>query len=257
MIHIKTAEEVAKMRESGRLLAEALSEVTKKVAPSITIKELDTIAGKAIEERGGISSFKGYTAGKKMPPFPSYLCVSINDEVVHGTGDRDYTLKEGDLIGFDIGLIKDGWHADMAETVAVGKVSPEAAKLLQVTHEALEKGIAAAIPGKPLSDVGKAVFSYVEAHNLGTVTSFVGHGIGKEMHEEPPVPNYPTKQAEAIIMKPGMVLAIEPMVTLGDPALHIADDGWTAVTDDGKLAAHFERTIAVTDNGPEVLTRLH
>lgn len=256
MIRYKSTEEIEKMRVSGRLLAEVLEEIKRHIAPGATLLQLDGIAEKAIQERGAISSFKNYTAGGSMPPFPSFVCTSINSEVVHGPGTRTYTLQEGDIIGIDIGLIKDGWHADMADTVGVGTISKEAEHLLAATKEGLLKGIAAARAGKPLSDIGTAVHTYIEEQGLGTVTSFVGHGIGTDMHEDPPVPNYPTKQASKIIMKPGMVLAIEPMVTIGDPTLHIADDGWTAVTDDGSLAAHFERTIAITKDGPEILTQL-
>jgi methionyl aminopeptidase len=257
MIHIKTDEEVALMRESGKLLAQVLERVKAAVTPGVSLRTLDIIAKEEIEKRGATSSFKGYTGGGNAPPFPGYLCASINDEVVHAPAARDYILKEGDVLSLDLGLIKDGWHADMAETLAVGTVKKEEADLITRTHEGLLRGIEAAIPGKQLSSIGKAVFEYIERHKLGTVTSFVGHGIGKEMHEEPAVPNYPTEKADKIILKPGMVIAIEPMVTLGKPALHIADDGWAAVTNDGSIAAHFERTVAVTKDGPEVLTRLH
>ena len=257
MIHIKTKDEVKAMRESGKLLAEVLQEVIAAVKPGVTLPELDSVAKEAVLKRGAESSILEYTGKGGMPPFPSYICASVNNEIVHAPAARDVTLYEGDVIGIDIGLVYKGWHADMAETVPVGEISKEAKKLLSVTKEAMYKGIEVAKVGNTLNDIGQTVYDFVEENNFGTVTTFCGHGIGREIHEEPPVPNYPTKQGEEVVLKEGMVIAIEPMVTAGGPGLEIDDaDGWTAKTQDGGLGAHFERTVAITADGPQILTKL-
>ena len=254
MIHIKHAHELKAMRESGRLLAEVLEEIKSAIAPGVNLKTLDELACSEIAKRNVRSSFKGYTAGGALLPFPAYLCASVNNEIIHAPATRDIILREGDIVGLDIGLNYKGWHADMAETVAVGIISDDAQRLLDATREALSKGIAAAMNGVPLNEISKAIYNHIESSGFGTVETFVGHGIGRAMHEDPAVPNYPTKSAEEIILKTGMVLALEPMVTLGKSETRVADDGWTAKTADNSLAAHFEHTVAITDKGPEILT---
>ena len=256
MIHIKTKKEIEAMRVSGRMLVEVLQEIKKAAKSGVTLRELDTIAKEAIYKRGAGSSIREYKGNGTLPPFPAYLCASVNDEIVHAPATRDIELKDGDIIGLDIGLVYKGWHADMAETIPIGAVSNNVKRLLEVTKESMYKGIEAALVGNTLNDVSMAVYDHVEANNFGTVTSFSGHGIGREIHEEPTVPNYPTKKAEEIVLKEGMVIAIEPMVTEGDPGLEISDDGWTAKTQDGGLSAHFERTVAITEDGPKILTTL-
>ena len=256
MIHIKTNDEVSAMRKTGKILVEIMEEVISAAKPGVTLQALDDLAKKAMEKRGAESSTIGYKGGGDLPPFPAHFCASVNDEIVHAPSNRDIVLKDGDIVGFDISVVHEGWHADMAETIAIGEISKDAKRLLQVTKDSLFKGIKAAKPGNTLNDISKAVYEHVEAENLGTVTSFCGHGIGRSIHEEPPVPNYPTKKASEIKLKEGMVIAIEPMVTAKDPGLEISDDGWTARTQDGELGAHFERTVAITKDGPEILTNL-
>ena len=203
-----------------------------------------------IRERGAAPAFKGYRG------FPATVCVSINDEVVHGIPSARRRLKEGDIVGFDLGCIVEGYYADCAVTLPIGAVPTAVQKLLDVTRESLELAIQECRPDRRLSDVSHAVQRHVEAHGFGVVRAFVGHGIGRALHEEPQVPNF-GEPGRGPRLRPGMVLAIEPMVTMGDYDVRILDDGWTAVTTDGSLAAHFEHTIAVTESGPEVLTTLN
>ena len=252
-IPIKTRSEVEKMREAGRHVAEMLLELRELVRPGVTTKELDRIAEKKIEERGVISSFKGY-APQGLPRYPAVLCVSVNEEIVHGIpGSR--SIETGDIVSLDFGVSFEGLHGDSAVTVAVGDVDPEKHKLLDVTRESLCRAVETMKPGNRLSDIGHAVQSAVEPEGFSVVRDFAGHGIGRQMHEPPWIPNYGAPGRGPRLV-PGMVLAIEPMVNTGTPELEILDDEWTAVTSDGLPSAHFEHTILITDDGPEILTRI-
>jgi methionyl aminopeptidase len=248
MIVIKTTSEIAQIEENGALLAEVLDLIAEAVRPGVSTAELDRLAESAIRACGGSPSFKGYNG------FPASICASINDEVVHGIPSAHRRMKEGDIVGFDLGCIVEGYYADCAFTLAIGDVPPGVQKLLDVTRESLELAIDECRPGRRLSDVSHAVQRHVETHGFAVVRAFVGHGIGRALHEDPQVPNF-GEPGRGPQLKPGMVLAIEPMVTMGTWEVRILDDGWTAVTCDGSLSAHFEHTIAVTENGPDVLTR--
>ncbi|HYZ11094.1 MAG TPA: type I methionyl aminopeptidase [Actinomycetota bacterium] len=248
MIILKSPEELEKMARAGRIVASTRERTLDAVRSGITTGELDAIAEKHIRSNGAVPSFKGYRG------FPRSICASVNEELVHGIpGDR--ALREGDLLSLDFGAIWEGYHADSAVTVFVGGVPPsgEAEKLVRVTEEALEAGLSQVREGGRLSDIGHAVQQVVEGAGFGVVREYVGHGIGQRLHEDPPIPNYgdPGRGPE---LRPGMALAIEPMVTLGDWATRVLDDGWTVVTEDGSLCAHFEHTIVLTGGGPRVLT---
>ena len=248
MIVLKSPREIAIMRQAGVILADVVEHLKGYVHAGLSTKEIDEEVEDFIVKRGATPAFKGYRG------FPATVCISINDEIVHGIPSPQRRIKEGDIVGLDLGCIVDGYYADCAFTVAIGEVSPSVQQLLDVTRESLELAIAQCTPGRRLSDVSHAVQRHVEAHGLAVVRAFVGHGIGRALHEEPQVPNFgdPGRGPQ---LRPGMVLAIEPMVTMGTYEVRILDDGWTAVTRDGSLAAHFEHTIAVTENGPDVLTR--
>jgi methionyl aminopeptidase len=246
MVTLKSAREIETMRRSGRITATVLSELMKAARPGITTGDLDRLAEDGIRERGGVPTFKGYHG------FTASICASVNDEVVHGIpGGR--VLREGDLLSIDIGTTLDGYVSDSAVTVPIGTISPEARKLMDVTQECLMAGIAQMRKGNHVGDIGAAVQRHAEAHGYGVVRELVGHGVGREMHEEPHVPNF-GQAGTGMEMRPGLVLAIEPMITQGDRQVEILKDGWTVVTADGKLAAHFEHTIAVTEDGPRILT---
>jgi methionyl aminopeptidase len=246
MIACKSSAELAKMRISGALTARALAQLKGAVKPGVTTKEIDALADRLIREGGGVPAFLGYHG------FTGSICASVNDEVVHGIpGTR--RLREGDLLKIDIGAVVDGWYSDMACTLAVGQVSKAAQHLMDVTEESLYIGIAAARPGVHVSDIGNAVQSYVERNGYSVVRALVGHGVGTQLHEDPPVPNFGRKGMGAIL-KPGMVMAIEPMVNQGAFDVRTLSDNWTVVTKDGKLSAHFEHTVAVQPNGFEILT---
>jgi methionyl aminopeptidase len=252
-IRIKTRREIETMRAAGREVAEILLELREVARPGVATAELDEQARRAIKRRGVTSSFLGY-APYGLPPYPAVLCVSVNEEVVHGIpGPRE--LKPGDVLSLDFGASVDGYHGDSALTIPVGTVSAEVQRLIEVTRDSLERAIAEMVPGRRLSDVGHAVQERVESEGFSVVRSFVGHGIGCEMHEPPQIPNF-GPGGRGPRLKPGMVFAIEPMVTAGGPEVRMLDDQWTAVTADGSLAAHFEHTILITDEGPEVLTRV-
>jgi methionyl aminopeptidase len=249
MIILKTPAEIAVMAEASRVVAEALAIVRKAVCLGISTEELDRIAEEAIRVRGAIPAFKGYRN------FPKTLCASVNEQVVHGIPSKR-KLKEGDIIGLDLGAIVGGFYGDSAVTVVVGRVPEATAKLVQVTEEALYLGIRQAVVGNRLTDISNAVQQHVESGGFSVVTEFVGHGIGRQLHEEPQVPNY-GKPGQGPRLQPGMVLAIEPMVNMGRSAVRILEDRWTAVTVDGSLSAHFEHTIAIQPNGaPRVLSQL-
>src|SRR5690348_1923996 len=246
MVTLKSPREIETMRRSGKITSAVLSELMKAARPGMTTAELDAMAERGIRERGGIPTFKGYNG------FPGSICASVNDEVVHGIpGAR--ILRDGDLLSIDIGTTLEGYVSDSAATIAIGNISRDAQHLLDVTRECLTIGIAQMVRGKRLGDIGAAVQAHAEGHGFGVVRELVGHGVGRAMHEEPQVPNY-GKAGTGMELRPGLVLAIEPMITQGGKAIRILGDGWTVVTTDGKLAAHFEHTIAVTDDGPKILT---
>jgi methionyl aminopeptidase len=247
VIVCRSAEELKRMREAGRLVGEVLTELAARVAPGVTTAELDELAEKRIRKAGATPAFKGYHG------YPATICASINEEVIHGIPSGRRLLNEGDVISIDVGASLDGYFGDSAITLAVGQVSEEAATLLRVTDESLYKAIEVVKPGGRISDIGHAVQQHVEAYGFSVVREFVGHGIGQKMHEEPQVPNY-GEPGRGPRLTEGMVLAIEPMVNAGKPAVKVLADGWTAVTRDGSLSAHFEHTVAVTADGPWILT---
>lgn len=252
-IRIKTRREIEAMRTAGRHVAEILLELRERARPGVATCELDEHARRAIRKRGLKSSFLGY-GPHGLPPYPAVLCVSVNDEVVHGIPGRR-ELKEGDVLSLDFGVSWEGYHGDSAVTVPVGTLTSEAERLVETTRQALDEGIGKMVAGHRLSDIGNAVQVRAESEGFSVVRQFVGHGIGREMHEPPQIPNY-GPPGRGPRLKPGMVFAIEPMVTAGGPEVRLLEDGWTAVTVDGSLAAHFEHTILVTESGPEVLTRV-
>ncbi|MDD3156617.1 type I methionyl aminopeptidase [Anaeromusa sp.] len=248
MIVLKSQQEIAYMREAGRIVAETLELIRQAVKPDVTTQELDRIADEYIRERGAIPAFKGYNG------FPGSICASVNEEVVHGIpGPRK--LKNGDIISVDIGTLINGFYGDAAMTFPVGEVAPEVAQLLKVTEESLYKGIAQAVADQRLYDISHAVQIHAEEFGYGVVRDYVGHGIGRKMHEDPQIPNYGAP-GRGPRLKPGMTLAIEPMINMGTYEVKTLRDNWTVITRDKKWSAHFEHTIAVTDGEPEILTRL-
>ena len=242
----KSWAELQKMHRACTIVVETLAKLAEAAVPGVTTKELDAIARESIVKAGAKPAFLGYRG------YPATLCISVNEEVVHGIpGKRK--LKDGDVVGLDLGCIVDGYFGDSARTVGVGTVSPEARRLMQVTEAALQAGIAQCHPGRRVGDIGHAVQSHAEASGYSVVREFVGHGIGTSLHEEPQVPNYgPPGRRERLV--PGMCLAIEPMVNVGGPSVKVLSDGWTAVTADGSLSAHFELSVAVTPEGPWILS---
>jgi len=245
-------DEIAKMRKAGRVVAEMLELAAAAARPGATTAELDRVARDVLERRGARSNFLGYPGGPGAPPFPAVICTSPNNVVVHGI-PGPYVLQEGDIISLDCGAIVEGYHGDAAVTVAVGKPSALAEKLMRVTQESLMAGMGQLVDGNRLHEVGRAVQSVVERAGFSVVRNYVGHGIGTEMHEDPQVPNYwPGNPGPKL--RTGMVLAVEPMVNAGAAGTVQLEDGWTVVTADGSLSAHFEHSIVVTDDGPEILT---
>jgi methionyl aminopeptidase len=247
VIICRSAAELEKMRGAGRLVGEVLTELTARVAPGVTTAELDEIAEQRIRRAGAIPAFKGYHG------YPATICASINEEVIHGIPSGRRILNEGDVISIDVGASLDGYYGDSAVTLAVGQVSEQAATLLRVTEESLYRAIERVRPGGRISDIGHTVQQHVERHGFSVVREFVGHGIGQRMHEEPQVPNY-GEPGRGPRLTEGMVIAIEPMVNAGKASVKVLADGWTAVTRDGSLSAHFEHTVAVTADGPWILT---
>ena len=248
MIILKSPREIEKIRASGRIVAGAIEELRIRICSGIITKELDKIAEEFITKLGGTPAFKGYRG------YPNTLCVSVNEEIVHGI-PSDRMLEEGDIVGIDLGVLLDGYFADAAVTVPVGEISKEAKRLIEVTEASLYKAIDSAVPGKRVSDISYTIQSYAENAGYSVVREFVGHGIGRGLHEDPPVPNF-GEPGKGPALKEGMVLAIEPMVNAGGSDLLVLDNGWTAVTRDRSLSAHFEHTVAVTRNGPLILTVL-
>lgn len=249
MIYLKSERELNLMRKAGGIVARILDDMAQMVAPGMSTGEIDRFAESRIKELGAKPAFKGYNG------FPACVCISVNHEVVHGIPSNKRILKDGDIVGLDFGVVYDGWYGDSARTVPVGKISPEAQKLLDVTKESLHRGIAQCREGNRVFDIGHAVQNYVENFGYGVVREFVGHGIGRALHEDPQVPNYGPK-GKGPALKVGMVLAIEPMINAGSHEVKVLKDGWTAVTTDSSLSAHFEHTVAITPNGPEILTAL-
>lgn len=255
MILIKTKGEIETMAEGGHILGEILNELGKEIKLGATTGQLEDLAEKLMKERNGIPSFKNYRNRQDEPPFPTALCTSINNEVVHAPAKPSRLLKSGDIIGIDIGMEYRGYFTDMAKTFAVGNINKEASRLLKVTNKALEMGIKMVKPGNYVSDISKAVQSFVEKNGFSVVRALVGHGVGKYVHEPPAIPNYIMPHQQKIKLEEGMTIAIEPMVNIGGYQVDTLDDEWTVVTADGKLSAHFEHTVAVTDRGVRILTK--
>lgn len=250
MIQIKSDAEIAKMRAAGLVVGRTLEALREAVRPGITTADLDALAERLIREAGAVPSFKGYHG------FPASICASVNDEIVHGIPNAAKVLRDGDVISIDCGAILDGWHGDSAVTVPVGEVSAEAEQLMAVCEASMWRGIAAMVAGGRLSDIGHAVESYVRSQgSYGIVEEYVGHGIGTEMHQDPQVPNY-GKPGRGTKLREGMALAVEPMINLGERQTRLLADDWTVVTLDGSLSAHFEHSVAITADGPMVLTAL-
>ena len=249
MIHLKSFKEIEIMRRANQIIAETREVLRPMIKPGVSTYDLDRVADETIRSKGAKSAFRGYRG------FPAAICVSINEEVVHGIPNKKRILKEGDILGLDMGTIYQGYYGDSAMTFPVGAISEEAARLLQITEESLHLGIKEARPGGRLYDIGAAVQEHAEKAGFSVVRDFVGHGIGQQLHEEPQVPNY-GQRGRGMVLQAGMVLAIEPMINAGSPDVKIKQDGWTAVTKDGKLSAHFEHSIAITEKGPVILSVL-
>ncbi len=247
MIIIKSDEEIAVMRQAGRIVATILEILIRQVKAGMKTKELDIIAVRELERRGAKSSFKGYHG------FPASLCVSVNDEIVHGIPGKR-VLREGDVVSLDFGAIYDGFQADATVTVGIGEVSPEAKRLMEAAKRSLDAGIAAAHPGATLGDISAAIQNYAESKGYSVVREYTGHGIGREMHEDPQIPNFGVPGTGPVLKK-GMTFALEPMLNIGDCRTRLGDDHWTVLTADGSLSEHFEHTIAITNTEPEVLTK--
>ena len=246
MIMIKNSRELSMMREACIISARALKLAGEAVEPGVTTAELDAIIRRYIESQGAKPSFLGYGG------FPASACISVNETVIHGIPDKR-KISAGDIVSIDVGAYFNGYHGDNAATFAVGEITPEAQRLLDATRESLYEGIAAATAGNRIGDIGSAVQRYVEMRGYSVVRQFVGHGVGTNLHEDPSVPNFGTPGRGQRLL-PGMTLAIEPMINMGDPEVRILKDGWTTVTQDGKLSAHFEHTVAITQDGPVILT---
>jgi methionyl aminopeptidase len=255
MIFLKSRQEIETMRTANRIVSEILVELREKVISGISTGDIDRMAAEQIRKKGAKSAFKGYQIRKGVPPFPATICISLNDEVVHGIPSSQRIIKEGDVVSLDFGVIYKDFYGDAALTFSLGKNDEKILNLVQITEDALECGIAQAQVGKRLGDVSAAVQERVEQAGFSVVREFVGHGVGRRLHEDPPVPNYGMRE-RGVRLREGMVIAIEPMVNMGGPEVMMKSDGWTAVTKDGSLSAHFEHSVAVTEKGPEVLSRL-
>ena len=247
MVTIKTARELSKMKDACRISAEALRVAGEAVKPGVTTYEIDTIVRNYIEKQGATPSFVGYGG------FPASACISVNNVVIHGIPSKKCVLREGDIVSVDVGAYYEGFHGDNAYTFPCGEVSAKAQALLDATREGLNMGIAQALVGNRIGDIGSAVQKYVEARSYSVVRDFVGHGVGAKLHEDPSVPNYGTP-GRGVRLLPGMTIAIEPMINEGTFEVRVLDDKWTTVTKDGKLSAHFEHTVAITPDGPKIMT---
>jgi methionyl aminopeptidase len=254
MIYIKSKKEIEIMKEGGRILAEVMEGLRKSLKDGMSTWEVDQLAEKLIAEKGAVSAFKNYGSDWGNP-FPGQICVSLNDEVVHGIGKKNRIIKNGDLVKIDAGIIYKNYITDMARTFAVGEISAEAKKLIEVTEQCFWKGVENLREGEMLSVYSRAVQAYVEENGFSVVRNLVGHGVGKELHEDPQIPNYYNKKFQDVELEHGMVLALEPMVNIGSFENKIAKDGWTFVTKDGSLSAHYENTIVILKNGVEVITK--
>ncbi|MBI3243673.1 MAG: type I methionyl aminopeptidase [Chloroflexi bacterium] len=254
-IQLKHPKEIAAMRAAGQLVAETFARLREAIRPGIALRELDDLAANYLAARGAQPLYKGYRGKPPThPPFPGVICASVNQEVCHGLPDGRI-LKEGDIVGIDIGLKLNGFCGDSCVTYAVGKISAPAQRLLKVTEECLYKGIAAARPGQRISDIGLAIQLHAESHGFSVVREWGGHGIGRNLHEEPSVP-HTGPGGQGVVMRPGMVFTIEPMINAGRPDWKLLKDGWTVATKDKSLSAQFEHTVAITENGPEILSKL-
>jgi methionyl aminopeptidase len=251
-LELKSKDDLERMRRAGQIVAEVLQRLRAEAKPGVTTLDLDRIAEEMTRKRGAVPAFKGYRVGTRV--FPASLCVSINEEVVHGI-PASRALKDGDIVGLDFGVVVEGYYGDAAVTVPVGKITAQAQHLLDATRESLWEGIRTIKVGSRLGDLSHAIQRYAESAGLSVVREFVGHGIGRRLHEEPQVPNF-GEPGRGRLLREGMVLAIEPMLNLGEPGVLVKDDGWTAVTRDGSLSAHFEHSVAITADGPVVLTQL-
>ena len=256
MVTIKSKKEIELMRKACKVVAILYKELEPKIKPGMTTWEIDQIAEEIIRKNGAIPAEKGYEIGiPGVPPYPASTCISVNDEVIHGIPSKNRVIKEGDIVSIDTVALKDGFHGDAARTFMVGKVSKEAQRLIEATKQAFFEGIKYAKPGYRLGDICHAIGEYVHSQGFSVVREFQGHGIGREMHEDPGIPNY-GKAGKGIRLEPGMTLAIEPMVIQGKPNILELEDGWTIITEDGSLAAHYENTILITEKEPEILTIL-
>jgi methionyl aminopeptidase len=270
MSYIKTPEEIKTIKEGGKILGQILAKLAKMVKPGVNAKEIDDEAERLIKKAGGLPSFKGYQGHRNDPPFPTTVCFSVNEDLVHGIAHENKVIKTGDIVSIDIGMEwpvsrdtrhisrdndKRGFFTDTSITVAVGKVPKETKKLMEVTKQSLEIGIERCVVGNTIADIGRAIQNYVEPFGFGIVRDLVGHGVGHAVHEEPRVPNYYDKNLENWKLEPGVVIAIEPMVTMGDYRIGVADDGWSISTLDKSLCAHYEHTVVITDKKPLVVTR--
>ena len=256
MVTIKSKKEIESMKKVCKIVAQMYEEIEKYIKPGITTWELDQIAEKTMRKLGGIPAQKGYpSAYKGVQNYPAATCISVNDEVIHGIPSKSKIIKEGDIVSMDTVALKDGFHGDAARTFIVGKASKEAQRLVEVTKQAFFEGIKYAKPGNRLGDICHAIGKYVHSQGYSVVMEFQGHGIGKQMHEEPGIPNY-GKEGRGIRLEPGMTLAIEPMVIQGKSNILELEDGWTIITEDGSLSAHYENTILITEKEPEILTIL-
>lgn len=256
MVTIKSKREIELMKEACKVVALTYEKLEKEIKPGMTTYELDQIAEKTMRSLGAIPAEKGYDSGiRGVPKFPASMCVSINDEVIHGIPSKNRIIKNGDVVSIDTVALKDGFNGDAARTFIVGKSSKEAQRLVEVTKQAFFEGIKFAKPGYRIGDISHAIGEYVRSQGYSVVKEFQGHGIGREMHEDPGIPNY-GKAGRGMKIEPGMTLAIEPMVIQGKPNILELDDGWTIITEDGSLAAHYENTILITEKEPKILTIL-
>ncbi len=256
MVTIKSKKEIECMRQACKVVALTYKEIEEKIKPGMSTWEIDQIAEKAMRKLGAIPAEKGYNVGiRGIPPYPAATCISVNDEVIHGIPSKNKIIKDGDIVSIDTVALKNGFNGDAARTFMIGNVSKEAKRLVEVTKQAFFEGIKYAIPGNRIGDISHAIGEYVASQGYSVVREFQGHGIGRSMHEDPGIPNY-GKAKRGIRLEPGMTLAIEPMVIQGKNSILELDDGWTIITEDGSLAAHYENTILITEKEPEILTML-